>query len=77
MIVRVLRPAVTSQPTITPGTTPEDPPANVNELMMDAADANAIEVRVNVCLRQGMTLMSVCIQGREKVHVIRSHPLIK
>ncbi len=45
MIVRVLRPAVTSQTAGTPGTTPDEAPPNVNELMMDAADANAIEVR--------------------------------
>ena len=43
VIVRVLRPAVT-QVQGSPGTTPDEPPGNINELMMDAADANAIEV---------------------------------
>ncbi|XP_022096690.1 cytoplasmic dynein 1 heavy chain 1-like isoform X2 [Acanthaster planci] len=42
VIVRVLRPAVT-QVAGSPGTTPDEPPGNINELIMDAADANAIE----------------------------------
>ncbi|XP_072172912.1 cytoplasmic dynein 1 heavy chain 1-like [Diadema setosum] len=45
VIVRVLRPAVTTQVPSSPGATPSEEPsqAKLNELMMDAADANAIE----------------------------------
>lgn len=47
VIVRVLRPAVTAQVPSSPGATPSEEPsqAKLNELMMDSADANAIEVR--------------------------------
>ncbi|XP_030854690.1 cytoplasmic dynein 1 heavy chain 1 [Strongylocentrotus purpuratus] len=45
VIVRVLRPAVTAQVPSSPGATPSEEPsqAKLNELMMDSADANAIE----------------------------------
>lgn len=45
VIARVLRPAVTPQVPASPAGTPDDPQGGIiNELLMDAADANAIEV---------------------------------
>ncbi|PIK60017.1 putative cytoplasmic dynein 1 heavy chain 1 [Apostichopus japonicus] len=44
VIARVLRPAVTPQVPASPAGTPDDPQGGIiNELLMDAADANAIE----------------------------------